>query len=488
MNKRGFTLIELLGVIILITLVSFLVFPTVLNKIKESKKTIDSATEKLLINSAKLYIADNQNSYSDDYAYESCIKIDDLVKENYIDEDLIKEYSTTLDGKVIKVSYNSVFEYSIISSEKCTYEENIIAGNEPELNGLTPVVYDGSSWVVADTSTPWYSYSEKKWANAVLLHDSVEKETGDSINLISDVIAMYVWVPRYRYAIPTGTSAQEINIIFEKTTEKKSTGTGSASSFLTHPAFTFGNKELSGIWVGKFETSGGATPVVLPNQTSATSANATISAQYNLAKTYNNYGLTDIDAHMMKNSEWGAVAYLAQSKYGINSEVRINNTSPVVTGCSATMHDGAVSTTCQNEYNTEIGYLASTTGNISGIYDMNGGNKEAVMLNYQKTVGASGFTTSFFTDNSKYYNLITTYQADTCAMGLCNGSAISETLGWYNDSSIIDANTIITASPFMTRGGLSSVSATSGLFAFESYTGGANSAITYRSVIVPVGD
>ena len=35
----------------------------------------------------------------------------------------------------------------------------------------------------------------------------------------------------------------------------------------------------------------------------------------------------DMDSHMMKNTEWGAVAYLSLSNYGINGEVRINNSS-----------------------------------------------------------------------------------------------------------------------------------------------------------------
>ena len=30
------------------------------------------------------------------------------------------------------------------------------------------------------------------------------------------------------------------------------------------------------------------------------------------------YGLSDVDSHMMKNSEWGAVSYLTWSKYGRN--------------------------------------------------------------------------------------------------------------------------------------------------------------------------
>ena len=46
-----------------------------------------------------------------------------------------------------------------------------------------------------------------------------------------------------------------------------------------------------------------------------------------LGESGNPYGLTSgSEAHLMKNSEWGAVAYLTQSKYGRNGvEITINN-------------------------------------------------------------------------------------------------------------------------------------------------------------------
>ena len=39
----------------------------------------------------------------------------------------------------------------------------------------------------------------------------------------------------------------------------------------------------------------------------------------------NVFGLASSDSHMMNNREWGAVAYLSHSAYGINNEIRINN-------------------------------------------------------------------------------------------------------------------------------------------------------------------
>ena len=45
-----------------------------------------------------------------------------------------------------------------------------------------------------------------------------------------------------------------INVEFETKDIPKSNGT-SNGEWLTHPAFTFGNTELNGFWVGKFEPS-----------------------------------------------------------------------------------------------------------------------------------------------------------------------------------------------------------------------------------------
>lgn len=82
-----------------------------------------------------------------------------------------------------------------------------------------------------------------------------------------------------------------------------------------------------------------------------------ISDSYNLCKNLtaenNPYGLNNINSHLTKNSEWGAVAYLAHSKYGRNGEeIRINNVSAngentifAVTGYGASVENAPEDTT-----------------------------------------------------------------------------------------------------------------------------------------------
>lgn len=119
-----------------------------------------------------------------------------------------------------------------------------------------------------------------------------------------------------------------------------------------------------------------------------------ISDSYNLSKSLstsgNPYGFKNVDSHLTKNSEWGAVVYLAYSKYGRNGEevasnnVSVNNENTIyaITGYGVQTTKGEDTSrnlsilTMQNQegsYSTIQGQKASTTGNIYGIYDLSGG-------------------------------------------------------------------------------------------------------------------
>lgn len=71
-----------------------------------------------------------------------------------------------------------------------------------------------------------------------------------------------------------------------------------------------------------------------------------------------------IKRNMMKNSGWGAVAYLTESNYGRNGTA--------VTQQSAGDYTGGSNTTGAYKNNTD----QSTTGNVYGIYDTVGGTYE----------------------------------------------------------------------------------------------------------------
>ena len=409
-----------------------------------------------------------------------------------------------------KVSINETKEY--VEPE---YTDNVIA-EAPELaQGMIPVKFDDAgNAVVADTSSKWYDYEAHEWANAVLVNcadSSIKSKYFDSNNKVlasavgktismDEIMQMYVYIPRYKYQLfnaEDGTSVEQaINITFESKTTAKSIGTKNGE-WLTHPAFTFGDKELAGIWVGKFETSNtSALPKIVPNVSSLRSMN--VSAEFNTSRLMTTtlasaYGTsTNDDSHMMKNMEWGAVAYLSSSIYGrytnastcIESgcEVWINNNSSYTTGCAGSSVSSSEASTC-NAWNTSTGVNASTTGNIYGIYDMSGGAWEYVMGNYNDTVLNAGFSSM---PEAKYYDKYTGTNSESDFTKYHLGDAIKETLktkstggnAWYGDYSY----SVSSSGSWVVRGGDYGRGTGAGVFSFSSNGGDRHGFDSFRVV------
>ena len=271
--------------------------------------------------------------------------------------------------------------------------------NSPRLmTGLNPIKFsepddskEGQTIQTNKSDINWYDYDTKKWANT---------QTKDG--------SMWVWIPRYAYKI--NKSNQTFDVVFlvgttdnyydkdgKLQTAKRQTSEtdipDATKDYVVHPAFTNESnigyvnggwkKELTGIWVSKFEAgyAGGNNNadkvdskikysqknVWASGYETETGKEGSIKArnfynpnEYDYATmaikyptfqglTYSmNYinhsdafsisrALTDegniyklsnkeTDSHLIKNSEWGAVSYLGQSQYGLNgTNIRINN-------------------------------------------------------------------------------------------------------------------------------------------------------------------
>ena len=308
---------------------------------------------------------------------------------------------------------------------KTEYNESILNGAYPVLDEpLIAVTIESDGTVKrADLSSKWYSYEEKTWANAIILKDeSTNNNYAVGATIPEEAIeAYFVWIPKYRYQLwdlglydsltkIDTTKPHEIPIIFgdyntsdsvngECTTpmESGTSGNCNVGDYMTHPAFI--SIPSKGFWVGKFETGyEGATStieaevnerdaikiIVKPNVYSWRGiqvANAFFTS-YDYKR--------NLDSHMMKNTEWGAIAYLQHSKYGSGTNVRLNNNSASITGyqanneptCGYTGTNEECNRYC-NDKSCNVSYpnsvLASTTNNISGIFDMSGGAAEYVM-------------------------------------------------------------------------------------------------------------
>ena len=278
-------------------------------------------------------------------------------------------------------------------------------------NSMTPVVYDetAQNFITAtDTSNGnWYNYSGNedtansvtdgnKWANATTANGSY-----------------FVWIPRYAYKITyydsetskTPTGYYDGYGMWDATTGNKrceldagiETVNVGKEKYIVHPAF--GSKvdnggwssNISGFWCAKYEASEGtgSTLQFVPNVSSwrdqkiglqySTAINATYG--YTISNANTDGIKSFMYSHMMKNSEWGAVAYLTQSKYGRNGkEIDINDSRSFITGNGGGSTSASSASGTINAYNTVKGVKASTTGNVYGIYDMSGGAMEHVAL------------------------------------------------------------------------------------------------------------
>ena len=372
-------------------------------------------------------------------------------------------------------------------------------------DGMIPVKYvDGIGWVKTTEEDPeWYNYAEnkKQWAN-IVLGDAIFNTSG-SYEVLDEnaTYSMLVWIPRYAYKITSNyhygsENAGTIEIVFLDTANKAKDGTdysskteypevtgegtesGAMTDYVIHPAFDWDGKALAGFWVGKFEPSDNEGNIQIKGGVRSwrsISVNDIHNTCIGMNNSGNSYGLniddSKVDPHMMKNSEWGAVAYLVQSKYGKNSEVSINDNENYYTG-------GGSGTS----YRTNV--EQSTTGNVTGIYDMRGGSYEYV-AGY---VGNGGsYASSLVNAPARYKDTYSSYTAPTSgghygdAVWETSSSSSSSNGSWYSDYSGFPDSGV----PFFDRGGHYDRGSKAGLFDFEWSLGYSDYFHSFR-VVVPV--
>ena len=377
---------------------------------------------------------------------------------------------------------------------------DVVTCNSPEITtGMVPVIYENGKWkkVQDNEIGKWYDYAEKKWAN-IMLSDGLVVNADGTIDE-DKMGSMFVWIPRYAYQITSnyhnggeGISGN-INVKFLKNltylatdeTTTKMTNASGEGNWNVHPAFTDGSennyanggwdRELTGIWVAKFEASssspsldyggGNVTTLnvkVLPNVTSWRNISITnmFSNCLSMNGSGNIYGIpSNAVTHLMKNSEWGAVAYLTHSRYGRNGEeVTINNSSSYITGNSGNTVSAEETSGVTNAYNTDKGVLASTTGNVYGIYDMSGGSTERVASGISKYLDeGNSNSTAIKKEKGFSEKLIDRYEENGYANNFKYGDALYETSQTETDGSYSSWNSdasdyLKSYQPFFNRG------------------------------------
>ena len=364
----------------------------------------------------------------------------------------------------------------------------------PEGTTMELVKYENSNWV----SGTDYNYDENKWANAKVTINGVE--------------SYFVWIPRYAYKI-IYFSSQETKAAYLTNGDtsgiigysdsrgivdkegRKVNGVASTTSlnvgdyFRVHPAFmndssnNYENggwsEDLPGIWVGKYESSlvnkadssnintnsSTVGNIIVDSSNNTDKAIAvqprmsswrycTIGNMYTNAKAY----ATNLNSHMLKNSEWGAVAYLTESKYGRDGEeVTINDNNNFITA------DAGISANPEQ----------SSTGNETGIYDLSGGAYEYVPAYYNGS-GSLSNGSSFANGTSDEFS--TAYTETSASSAYKPGDATYETSGWHGDSDYF----VISNDPFFIRGGYCSGGSRAGVFYFYNSIGVASYDSSFR--------
>ena len=438
------------------------------------------------------------------------ISISMLVGDNGIISQAQKAKEQTEQAQKDEITGLSNLETSISEALENVYNEEK-GVNAPKLaSNMKLVTFNSSNntWI-EDTTQNTYSYidtsitgntNKSEWANAEVTVDGIS--------------SYFVWIPRYAYKITyytdenktiessTPTAYGTIDVKFIKGTGKIATdGTickyanenpDVTKNYVVHPAFTkdanYGggwDDELSGIWIGKYEASlanknDGSN--IIPNDSNANillSENAdktivtkpgyrswtycTIGNMYTNSLAYD----SNLKSHMLKNSEWGAVAYLSYSQYGRNgSEVDQDRNGQYLTGGG----EGNAYITLTN---------LSSTGNVYGIYGLSGSTFEfvaAYLKNEDYSVAESTFTTGLSNEYS------TAYDIDNEKNGYKYGDATYETSGWNQDHASFIKSVY---GPFFIRGGNSyTVTNESGIFYFSDSKGEMLGSASFRLALI----
>ena len=519
MNKikstKGITLISLVVTIIILLILAGVTIATLMGdnglitRANDAKIATEIADIKEQIQTDILSEqAENYGNISDDTLKGILEKYGVLSKEEKL---IDKTLTTTKGNHEIKVS--DIFNGTTV---KDVPKDPVIVdksgANKPNLNKIAQKTYvtwdlneEGTEYVPNDTQTTqpdyWYDYENGKWANIKTTNNGLE--------------AYWVWIPRYEYKI-TSTSVSQIDVKFISKNQTADEG------YTIHPAFTNagngGFGELDGIWVGKFEASsnteapdsnyGGGEPSdknplkVQVKPLVQSWKKISVKSIFTVCRNMTNEGEvlagSTVDSHMMKNTEWGAVAILSQSKYGIfNSQSSIeeptdgtkrriwnnpngyNSGKYIYTGYvgnsadASTTYSSTVAPTNVIEYNKKNtsgldGTKASTTGTVYGVYDMAGGSWEYVagVLKGNSTDGSKDleYATSKFnitnqgkpegmTDLNfakKYLDLYNYRTSNTDYSQYIIGDATVETKGWNSDYS----NFVYSSNPVFLRGRL----------------------------------
>lgn len=120
MKNDGFTLIELLGVIIILSLLIFLAFPSIINSVKNSSNKTDNLTKEMIYKASNLYVSNHINKFQKINGNKYIIELKDLVEEEYLVSPIkLSNNKDVTNKKCVQVVYNNGFKYELKDNGTC---------------------------------------------------------------------------------------------------------------------------------------------------------------------------------------------------------------------------------------------------------------------------------------------------------------------------------------------------------------------------------
>ncbi len=336
----------------------------------------------------------------------------------------------------------------------------------------------------------FYPMTKKEYYISSDIGTTIDKE---------DIETQYVWIPRFKYKLWNVTGDKfidsydayhkGIDIVFENGTNTSGTiycqnnecysdllqitkvTQYDNGKYYTHPAFKNLDKEVTGLWVSKYEISTSSNTCNDDTQSGCLTSDLPIEIKSGATAWRNNYlsnfyqvikklNTDNSNYHMIKNTEWGAIAYLSHSKYGLCQ----NNTCKEI-GINNTYIEGNVASD-------------STTNNNYGVFDLAGSAAEFVMANYTNNQSELNLANSHFMNipiNSGDYDL---YYENTFILGDATKEISLENGIWYdNHATYVDST-----NNWFIRGGIANQT-DSGIFYYSATTDQSSNYITTRIVL-----
>ena len=269
LNNKGFSLIEILAVVVIVAVVSTIGIVSVRRLIDNSKRHFYDTQEKQIVLAAQAYANDNKNILPKDIGGITRIKLQDLIDNNYIKEDIVDEQgnlcytepktitnkkgeSVDIDGTYVDVLKVNKIEYKyngVLQCEKCLEKTGYKGATcetsktklNPDIDIYVPQIDENNNGNTIfntkdaikitidavqksgsyDESILIVSYSYKIYVNNELRMNSGTKLNNKKNQIIIDDEKIFKYVPGVVKVVVTATNSEGKTITKSKSSDLK---------------------------------------------------------------------------------------------------------------------------------------------------------------------------------------------------------------------------------------------------------------------------